>query len=108
MIAQTLVKKGGERKLAGHRTDGGAVRRFWAALYSPAQRAFHVSTVAEMLQSNRRQFVEGGVTDFVPLAIVASHAEASALLDILETRCGRPGTAMEAYEQRVNGLTNNG
>lgn len=99
---------GGGRKLAGYRMDGGAVKRWWVVEYSGTQKAFHIETLTEALRSNRRQFADGGMVDYVPLAIVSSHDEASELCDRLEALHGRPGTAQEAYDQRAPKFKGNG
>lgn len=92
---------GGGRRLAELVAHGGDANRLWVVEYSGTQKAFHIETLAEALRSNSRQFAEGGMVDYVPLAIVSSHDEASTLCDRLEALHGRPGTAQEAYDQRA-------
>ena len=78
-----------------------ALDRLWVASYSARQRCYHVETVAEMLRSGRKQFCRGGMTDYVPLAIVGSSEDALKVCDHCRKVGGTPGTADEAYQERL-------
>jgi hypothetical protein len=106
-MSDRLKHAGGGSRLAELLAHGGEANRLWVVEYSGTQKAFHIETLAEALRSNREQFAEGGMVDYVPLAIVSSHDEASTLCDRMEALHGRPGTAQEAYDQRAGNSNRN-
>jgi hypothetical protein len=106
-MSDRLKHAGGGSRLAERLAHGGEANRLWVVEYSGTQKAFHIETLAEALRSNREQFAAGGMVDYVPLAVVSSHGEASALCDRMENLHGRPGTAQEAYDQRAGNFNRN-
>lgn len=107
-MSDRLKHAGGGSRLAELLAHGGEANRLWVVEYSGTQKAFHIETLAEALRSNREQFAAGGMVDYVPLAIVSSHEQASEMCDRMEALCGRPGTAQEAYDQRAPKFKGNG
>ena len=51
--------------------------------YSVEQNSFHVSTVGEMIEANRRKLAQLISTDYIPVALAASYDEAIALSLVL-------------------------
>lgn len=61
----------------------------WVLLWSASQCAFHIESVADMLDANRSAFAEDRRMDYVPLAVGTEdhcHAAADALRPTLRDR----------------------
>lgn len=56
----------------------------FAVLWSPHQNAFHVESVGEMLETNRRIFIEQEKGDFVVLAFTESHEKAAEIRKVFQ------------------------
>jgi hypothetical protein len=59
------------------------IENIFVVEYSVEQNSFHVCTVGEMIEANRRKLAQLISTDYIPVALATSYDEAIALSRVL-------------------------